>query len=66
MMTLAIPAYAHHTEVKAYHLIASTIKRIARFAAPKTTIILIFEKKKANRRLQSRIRRQQPCCLWRD
>ena len=44
-MTLANAAYAHHTEVKAYRLIASTIKRIARFAPPKTTIILIFEKK---------------------
>jgi hypothetical protein len=45
MSTLATAAYAHHSEVNAYRLNAVTIKRIARFAAPKTTMDLIFEKK---------------------
>ena len=45
MMTLAIAAHAHHTEVKAYRLIASITRRIPRFAAPNITIILIFERK---------------------
>lgn len=44
-MTLAIAVYAHHTDVKAYRLIASTTKRIARFSAPNTTIIWISENK---------------------
>ena len=44
MITLAIAAYAHHSEVKAYRLNAKTTKRIARFAAPKITIVLTFEK----------------------
>jgi hypothetical protein len=43
-MTLAIAAYAHHTEVNAYTLTAVTIRRIARFAAPNITIVLTFEK----------------------
>ncbi len=41
---LEIAAYAHHNEVNAYRRTAITTSRIARLAAPKTTIILIFEK----------------------
>jgi hypothetical protein len=43
-ITLARAAYAHQTEVKAYRLTAVTTKRIARFAVPKITIALTFEK----------------------
>src|SRR5260370_21861189 len=44
MITLATAAYAHHSEVKAYRLTSMTMSSMARFAAPKITIILIFEK----------------------
>jgi len=44
MITLATAAYAHHNEVKAYRFTSITTSNMARFAAPKTTIILIFEK----------------------
>jgi hypothetical protein len=44
MMTLAAAAYAHHSEVNAYRFTAITVSRIARFAAPKTTISLTLEK----------------------
>ena len=44
MITLATAAYAHHTEVNAYRLTIITTSSMAKFAAPKITIILIFEK----------------------
>ena len=44
MITLATAAYAHHSEVNAYRLNSITTRRIARFAAPKITIALTFEK----------------------
>lgn len=44
MITLATAAYAHHSEVNAYRLNCITTRRIARFAAPNSTIVLIFEK----------------------
>ena len=46
MMRLATAAYAHQREVNAYRLNSITTRRITRFAAPKITIILIFEKKR--------------------
>lgn len=45
MISLATAAYADHNEVNAYRLNSITTSSIARFAAPKITIILIFEKK---------------------
>ena len=45
MITLAIAAYAHHSDVNAYRLNAITIRRITRFAAPKITMALTLEKK---------------------
>jgi hypothetical protein len=44
MIRLAIAAYAHHNEVNAYRFTSMTTRRMIRFAAPKTTIDLIFEK----------------------
>jgi hypothetical protein len=44
MITLAIAAYAHHSEVNAYRFTTMTTRRIVRFAAPKITIALTFEK----------------------
>ena len=37
-------AYAHHTKVNAYRFTAVTTSRIAKFAVPKITIALTFEK----------------------
>ena len=44
MITLATAAYAHHNEVNAYRLTSITTSSIARFAAPKITIALTWEK----------------------
>ena len=62
MITLATAAYAHHNEVNAYRLTANTNSSIARFAAAKMTIILIFEKT-ANHKQQSH-RATQPLYGW--
>jgi hypothetical protein len=44
LRALATAAYAHQSEVNAYRLNSITTSSIARFAVPKITIILIFEK----------------------
>jgi hypothetical protein len=46
MITLATAAYAHHSDVNAYRFTSITSRRIAKFAAPKITIALTFEKNK--------------------